>query len=86
MPEISRFFGIVITMFYNDHSPPHFHARYGQQKAVISIKDGSLIAGRLSSRALNLVQEWASAHSDELVENWDLARSTMELRENKPLE
>jgi hypothetical protein len=86
MPEISRFFGIVITMFYNDHSPPHFHARYGGQKAVISIEDGSLVAGRLSPRALGLVQDWVRTHRSELEENWALARSTMELRKIEPLE
>jgi len=50
MPEISRFFGIIISMYYNDHPPPHFHGRYGQQRAVVSIQDLSILEGKLSSR------------------------------------
>jgi len=60
MPEISRFFGIIITMYYNDHAPPHFHVRYGQQKALIAIESLSVLQGNLKPRTLGLVVEWAS--------------------------
>jgi len=60
MPEISRFFGIVVTMCYNDHSPPHFHVRYGEQKALIGIEFPGILQGKLSPRILGLVVEWAS--------------------------
>ena len=59
MPEISRFFGIVILMFYNDHSPPHFHARYGEHRATIAIEPLAVLTGLLPPRALGLVMEWA---------------------------
>jgi hypothetical protein len=55
MPEISRFFGMVIAMFYHDHAPPHFHVRYGEQRAVVAIESASLISGSLSPRVLGLV-------------------------------
>jgi len=67
MPEISRFLGIVIFMHFNDHNPPHFHAKYGNQKAIIGIEDLSLIEGNLPPRALALVIEWASLHQKELL-------------------
>lgn len=57
MPEISRFFGIIITMYYNDHAPPHFHIRYGQQKALIAIESLSILQGNLKPRTLGLVIE-----------------------------
>ncbi len=57
MPELSRFFGIVVAMYYNDHAPPHFHARYGSQKATIGIATCDLLEGYLSRRALTLVKE-----------------------------
>jgi uncharacterized protein DUF4160 len=60
MPEISRFFGIIIAMFYNDHPPPHFHVRYGSQRAVVGIEDLVLLDGGLSPRVLGLVIEWAA--------------------------
>lgn len=58
MPELSRFFGIIIAMYYNDHSPPHFHAKYGADQAVIRIDTREVIEGTLSARALRLVEEW----------------------------
>ena len=60
MPEISRFFGIVITMYYDEHNPPHFHARYGSAKVAIEITSLRILAGKLPSRALGLIIEWAS--------------------------
>jgi hypothetical protein len=66
LPEISRFFGIVIAMFYNDHPPPHFHVRYGSQRAIVDITTLSVLEGSLSPRALGLVVEWAAQHRAEL--------------------
>ncbi len=71
MPRISEFFGIVIEMFYGDHPPPHFHARYGEESAKVAIEDGDVIAGSLSGRALRLVREWLDEHREELVSNWE---------------
>jgi hypothetical protein len=85
MPEISRFFGIVIAMFYNDHAPPHFHVRYGRERALIGIESLSLLEGRLSPRVLGLVIEWASSHRNELLEDWDLARGQAPLKPIEPL-
>jgi len=74
MPEISRFFGIVIAMFYNEHNPPHFHARYGKDQAAIEIRTLRVLEGRLPSRAIGLVMEWASDHQDDLLADGEQAR------------
>jgi hypothetical protein len=74
MPTISAFYGILIRMFFNDHAPPHFHARYGEFEATIEIGTLSVIEGHLPNRALNLVQEWAMIHREELLSNWLLCR------------
>jgi hypothetical protein len=71
MPEISRFFGIVIAMYYDDHPPPHFHAIYGSQQAEFRIDPPGLLKGSLSPRALALVVEWAALHQAELLEAWN---------------
>lgn len=86
MPEISRFYGIIITMYYNDHTPPHFHVRYGKQKALISIDSLNLLQGKLKSKALELVLEWADQHKSELAKNWELARQYEPLNKIEPLE
>ncbi len=86
MPEISRFFGIVVQMYYGDHDPPHFHVRYSGQKALIAIETMALLKGHLSPRALGLVSEWAELHRAELMEDWNLARSEAELKPIAPLE
>ncbi len=86
MPEISRFFGIIITMYYNEHPPPHFHVRYGRQKALVAIDSLTVLRGRLSPRALGLVVEWAVSHQAELKENWRLARQEEPLNKVAPLE
>ena len=75
MPEISRFFGIIIRMFYNDHAPPHFHAVYGDHEALIEIESLAVYRGELPRRALALVLEWAALHRAELRADWELARS-----------
>jgi hypothetical protein len=85
MPEIPRFFGIVIAMLYNDHAPPHFHARYGSERALIGIESLVVLEGRLSPRALGLVMEWASSHQAELLEDWNLARGHAPLKSIEPL-
>jgi hypothetical protein len=73
MPEISRFYGIVISMYYGDHNPPHFHAHYGEYFIEVQIHDLSIINGSLPSRAFSLVIEWASLHRDELEREWGCA-------------
>ena len=70
MPEISRFYGIIIFMYMSEHNPPHFHVWYENYKAIITIKDG-IITGSLPRRALNLVYEWLDIHKDELLDNWN---------------
>ncbi|MEP6520043.1 DUF4160 domain-containing protein [Microcoleus vaginatus] len=86
MPELSRFLGIIITMYYNDHPPPHFHARYNEQKAIIDIETLSILEGKLSPRILGLVVEWAALHQTELMQNWQLARLQIPLEPIAPLE
>lgn len=88
MPEISRFFGIIISMYYNynDHPPPHFHVRYGRQKAIIAIQSLSVLERELSPRVLGIVVEWASLHRTELLENWERARQNVSLEKIQPLE
>lgn len=66
MPRISEFYGITIYMYWRDHNPPHFHAMYGSDEALVSIADGSLIAGSLPPRALRLVEEWRALHQSQL--------------------
>jgi hypothetical protein len=85
VPEISRFFGIVVAMYYDDHPPPHFHARYGEYRAILEI-DGGLLTGVLPPRALGLVIEWAALHRGELEENWRRARVQQPLNPIAPLE
>jgi hypothetical protein len=86
MPEISRFFGIIVTMYFADHPPPHFHVRYGSDRAIFAIDPPGLLEGHLSPRALGLVTEWAAIHRDELLTNWSLARRQEPLRRIAPLE
>ena len=85
MPEISRFFGIIISIFYDDHNPPHFRARYGDYDALIKIEDFAVIKGHLPPRALGLVVEWANIHKNELMENWKMAVENKSLFQIEPL-
>ena len=71
MPEICRFFGIIITMFGDDHNPPHFHVRYGDYMASISIDKG-IIKGQMPRNELKKVFMWMDEHKDELLKNWEL--------------
>lgn len=66
MPTISEFFGILILMYYEDHAPPHFHARYGDHEVMIQISPVSVVKGNFPPRALSLVVEWAQIHQKQL--------------------
>lgn len=85
MPELSRFFGIVIAMYYDDHEWPHFHAKYAGQTGVFSLPDLRLIEGSLPKRVISLVLEWAFDHRDELTQDWELARAKKPLMPISPL-
>lgn len=85
MPEISRFLGIVIYMYFNEHNPPHFHVEYNEFKASIAIDTLGLIEGRLPSKVMSLVIEWAQDHQVELLENWNSIRETGEFHKIQPL-
>ncbi len=86
MPKISEFFGISIYIYYQDHPPPHFHAIYAGQEAVIRIGDLSVRDGHLPPRALGLVMEWAALHREELSSAWAKAESLETLPRIEPLE
>lgn len=86
MPEISRFFGIIIRMFFDDHNPPHIHAEYQGRKAVFDFV-GNVMRGDLGSRtATKLVREWIDIHVNELRSDWELAQAGRELKKIDPLE
>jgi hypothetical protein len=86
MPEISRFFGIIVFMYFYEHNPPHFHVRYGEDRAVISINELKLMEGKIPKRALALVLEWANEHRDELLKNWNSLETTGDYSKIAPLE
>lgn len=86
MPEISRFFGIVIKMFFDDHNPPHFHAEYAGSLTLIDIRTLAVFSGQLPPRAMGLVIEWATLHQQELLADWQRARAQQDLRPIAPLE
>lgn len=85
MPEISRFLGIVIKMFHDDHAPPHFHAYYCEYEASFSIDSLTLMEGKLPPRIKGLVIEWASAHQDALRANWKSLRKNQTYKKIEPL-
>ena len=85
MPEICRFFGIIIRMHFEDHHPPHFHAVYGEFEVEVAIGRLEVLEGRLPSRALGLTIEWAAQHQDELLVDWDLASTRQPLYAIAPL-
>jgi hypothetical protein len=85
MPEVSRFLGISILMYFDDHNPPHFHVRYNDYRAIISIKDLSLLEGGLPPRVLGLVMEWAELHKSELFDNWNMVKETGKWFKIEPL-
>ncbi len=86
MPEISRFYGIVVKMFFDEHPPPHFHAEYGEFEALINIDTLGVFAGKLPPRALGLVMEWASLHQEELRTNWQKVEKLDSLNKIEPLD
>ena len=86
MPTISEFYGIFILMFYNDHAPPHFHARYAEHEALIRIDPLGILQGRLPPKALSLVMEWAALHQNELMNDWELAKNFEKPKKIAPLE
>jgi len=84
MPTISRFYGIVIFMNYNDHDPPHFHARYGSQEVLVELESG-LVRGAMAGRALRLILEWSDLHQEALWDNWRRAADRRSLLPVPPL-
>lgn len=84
MPEISRFYGIVIQMYFNEHNPPHFHATYQDYKVLVTI-DAGIVEGKMPKRALNLIFEWLDIHKDELIQNWDTIQRTGDYVKIEPL-
>lgn len=86
MPYISQFFGIVIRMFFNDHTPPHFHAEYGEFEAIYEIETLRVRRGKLPRRAHSMVVEWATLHRDELFADWEKARQQIPLDLIEPLD
>lgn len=81
MPEICRFLGIVVSMYFDEHNPPHFHVRYNDYRAVIAIRSLNLLEGYLPARVRGLVEEWAEQHQQELLMMW----STKEFHKITPL-
>ena len=84
MPVISRFYGIVVFMNYREHEPPHFHAMYQDQEVSIEIKT-EMVEGKMSKRALRMLFAWGELHRDELLDNWERARTRKPLRQIDPL-
>ncbi|MBI4702100.1 MAG: DUF4160 domain-containing protein [Deltaproteobacteria bacterium] len=85
MPEISRFLGIVIRMYFEEHPPPHFHASYGDREAWVAVRPLAVLRSELSPRVLSLVLEWAAAHQDELAANWRAMRAGQPPQKIEPL-
>jgi len=85
MPKISEFFGIAIYIYYREHQPPHFHAIYAEEEALISIDNFSLLSGKLSPKALGLVIEWATQHQAQLIKVWEQAKAHHPLDKIEPL-
>jgi hypothetical protein len=85
MPTISAFYGILIRMFFNDHAPPHFHARYGEFEATIDIGTLEVLEGKLPQRALILTLEWGMIHKEELLSNWQRCRDKAAPAKIEPL-
>lgn len=86
MPEISRFYGIVVFMVYADHHPPHFHARYAEDEVIVDLDAAMRVEGRFPRRALGLLLDWAQQHRDALLANWERAARREPLLPVPPLE
>jgi hypothetical protein len=85
MPEISRFLGIIIKMYFQDHNPPHFHVTYEKHEASIKIEDFVIIEGSLPPRIYGLVTEWAAQHQTELLNNWNKVKALKNPNRIEPL-
>lgn len=85
VPEISLFYGIRITMYYNDHIPPHFHVEYAGNKAIVLIQEGIIQKGFLPNKQTKLVLAWCEIHKDELMQNWELTKANKPLNRINPL-
>lgn len=85
MPTISAFYGIIIQMFWRDHAPPHFHARYQEYKVQINIKTLEVIKGKMPKRALSLILEWASQNREALLKDWELCQQNQDPHKISPL-
>ncbi|MBE5910939.1 DUF4160 domain-containing protein [Pseudobutyrivibrio sp.] len=85
MPVISRFYGIEILMYYEDHNPPHFHARYGEYKVLVDIKKARVLEGHMPSQQIKLILAWTIIHGEELIRDWELAKMMEELEKIEPL-
>lgn len=85
MPEISVFHGIRVTMFYEDHNPPHFHAEYNGEKALVDIVHSRIMKGSLPNRQLKMILAWTVIHEKELLQNWELCRDSQPLNDIDPL-
>ena len=87
MPEISRFFGVILYMYAKDHLPPHFHAEYNDEEAMFSIETGNIIKGDLPKKQARLVQAWVELHREELMKNYEsLQAEKASFKKIKPLE
>jgi len=86
VPEVSRFFGISIRMYFDDHNPPHFHAIYGGTEVEVGIDPLTVLRGRFPRRALGMVMEWAALHQGELLDNWTLLRNDQSSHRIDPLD
>ena len=85
MPEISSFYGIVISMYPGDHNPPHFHVRYNEYRAIIEIEN-EIVTGEMPNRALKFVFEWLGLHRNEMMDNWSKLQNGIAVVKIKPLE
>lgn len=85
MPLIALFFGIRVTMYYDDHNPPHFHAEYNGNSALVDIENARILEGGLPSKQLKLVLAWCVIHHDDLMQNWELAKEGEPLNKLAPL-
>jgi hypothetical protein len=85
MPTVSLFYGIKITMNWDEHNPPHFHVEYAEYEASISIQDCIVDKGYLPNKQLKLVLAWCEIHKDELMQNWELAKAGKPLNAINPL-
>ncbi len=85
MPVVSRFLGIIIAMYWDDHAPPHFHAKYAEYEITVNIRTG-VIEGKFPKRALRHVLEWYEIHREELIENWKLCQNDESPKPIEPLE